>query len=425
MNPDDWDHEHNFINDFSFRNDTSSTQALLLGTDIQGIKWNYVTSLNRSQYRRERTERYDLYVKSQMSQTEEHKHDVQSVVDDACFYKFRQNCRYASCSLTHFQLRHLIQATSKHDVYVMGKLQVDHGQPDIVDDFCIYHWNALANDTEGNRGIREKVIDLKSQQVLISSMDAMENFVIAGGFKGELACKNVDTGEMIFNKRYTDKENSITNFIQLVRPAYAKNQIQALVSSNDCCVRLFNIHSDRILLECTFPYSDPVNHATLSPCGKMIIIAPDANDMTILDRSTGKKIADLKGHTDYPFATAWHPTDKHVATGAQDKTCKLWDLRMFKSFCSLGGCLGAIRCLKYTTDGSILAAGEPADYVHLYDVGSGYKREQQLDIFGEIVGISFSPDMESFFVGIYDRTYKSLLEFSKLKFSKQIDEALI
>ena len=36
-----------------------------------------------------------------------------------------------------------------------------------------------------------------------------------------------------------------------------------------------------------------------------------------------------------------------------------------------------------------MAVAEPADFVHVYDVKSGYENEQEIDFFGEISGISF------------------------------------
>lgn len=56
---------------------------------------------------------------------------------------------------------------------------------------------------------------------------------------------------------------------------------------------------------------------------------------------------------------------------------------------------------------------EPADFVHIYDARADYSKAQEIDLFGEIAGISFSPDTEAFFVAIADRTYGSLLEFGR------------
>lgn len=125
-------------------------------------------------------------------------------------------------------------------------------------------------------------------------------------------------------------------------------------------------------------------------------------------------VAPLCGHVDYSFASAWHPDGVTFATGNQDKTCRIWDLRnLSKSVTSLKGKLGAIRSIRYTSDGRFMAMAEPADFVHVFDVKNGYEEEQIIDFFGEISGISFSPDTESLFIGVWDRTYGSLLEFGR------------
>ena len=75
--------------------------------------------------------------------------------------------------------------------------------------------------------------------------------------------------------------------------------------------------------------------------------------------------------------------------------------------------MGAIRAVRFSSDGRFMAMAEPADFVHVFDTESGYVKGQEIDLFGEIAGISFSPDAEALFVGIADRTYGSLLEFNR------------
>ncbi|PON34397.1 WD repeat containing protein [Trema orientale] len=133
----------------------------------------------------------------------------------------------------------------------------------------------------------------------------------------------------------------------------------------------------------------------------------------LVDPQTGKTVAEFHGHLDYSFASSWHPDGVTFATGNQDKTCRIWDIRnLSRSVAVLSGNLAAIRSIRFTSDGSYMATAEAADFVHVYDVKSGYEKEQEIDFFGEIAGISFSPDAESLFVGIWDRTYASLLEYS-------------
>ncbi|TVU25473.1 hypothetical protein EJB05_27971, partial [Eragrostis curvula] len=120
------------------------------------------------------------------------------------------------------------------------------------------------------------------------------------------------------------------------------------------------------------------------------------------------------------FASAWSPDGQTFATGNQDKTCRIWDVRnLSKSLHVLRGNLGAIRSIHFTSDGQFMSMAEPADFVHIYDVKSDYNRSQELDFFGEISGMSFSPDTDTLFVGVWDRTYGSLLQFGRLYNSVQ------
>ncbi|XP_073282733.1 uncharacterized WD repeat-containing protein C2A9.03-like, partial [Primulina huaijiensis] len=111
-----------------------------------------------------------------------------------------------------------------------------------------------------------------------------------------------------------------------------------------------------------------------------------------------------------------------LATGNQDTTCRLWDIRnLSESFAILKGRMGAIRTIRFTSDGRFMAMAEPADFVHIFDTSSDYSRGQEIDLFGEIAGISFSPDTEALFVGVSDRTYGSLLELNRRRYDPYSD----
>ncbi|MCH90613.1 WD-repeat protein-like protein, partial [Trifolium medium] len=143
-----------------------------------------------------------------------------------------------------------------------------------------------------------------------------------------------------------------------------------------------------------------LQHTSLSPDGKLLLIVGDNPDSMLVDSQNGKNIAPLSGHLDFSFASSWNPDGVTFATGNQDKTCRIWDMRnLSKSVAVLKGNLGAIRSIRYSSDGKYMAIAEPADFVHVYDVNSGYEKEQEIDFFGEISGISFSPDTESLFIG--------------------------
>ena len=63
----------------------------------------------------------------------------------------------------------------------------------------------------------------------------------------------------------------------------------------------------------------------------------------------------------------------------QDCTTRLWDVRnTSKSFATLRSHMGAVRSLRFSPDGAVLAVVEPADFVQLHDVTADYDSLQQV-----------------------------------------------
>ncbi|KAI3499321.1 hypothetical protein L1887_35116 [Cichorium endivia] len=90
------------------------------------------------------------------------------------------------------------------------------------------------------------------------------------------------------------------------------------------------------------------------------------------------RVALLNVHLDFSFASTWYPDGYTFATGNQDKTCRVWDVRhLFKSITALKANFGAIRSIRYSSDGQFMAMAKPTDFVHVFDVKNGYEKEQE------------------------------------------------
>ncbi|KAL9647995.1 hypothetical protein ABK040_016686 [Willaertia magna] len=419
--------------------DTIQQESQLQGKDIQKIGWEISIRRTRSNYRMERLKSYDTYrIQNEdeskplgelidMLQNNELKF---SKTDCNCFYKFKLNSRQTSCGFTHFQLRHLLFSLSPNDVYYMSN-------------YGIHHWNnknITTLQSDGKYGIDKRVMDLRvgygiikdvnylQQQnikgISISTINGNFPYIVAGGFKGEIIIKNIENENIIYNNRITFENNSIVNYID-----FSKNSNNLLIANNDGYIRYYDLPTMDIISHKKFNYC--INNSVLQKTinGNLIIAIGDAHDVIVYDKITNKEVFTLKGHFDYSFAADWNPIKEYqFATGSQDRTTCIWDLRMpNKAYCKLPAILGAIRSVHYSEDGRFLCSAEPADFLHLYDVESNFEREQQLDVFGEIVGVSFSKGDggKSLFVGMYDRQYKSVMEFNRFVPSNCLDEMLI
>ncbi|KAB1202910.1 putative WD repeat-containing protein C2A9.03 [Morella rubra] len=408
--------------------------------DIQGIPWERLR-ITREKYRQTRLEQYRNYENIPHSGEVSAK-DCKVTEKSGSYYEFRRNSRSVKSTILHFQLRNLVWATSKHDVYLMSH-------------YSVIHWSSLTCsksevlNVEGHLEPSEKHPGSLLEgftQTQVSTLAVKDKLLVAGGFEGELICKvggdiadlrsigtevafpayvhsdGIDasgSGWVSFCSQTTDDDNAIINAIEiytssryLFAPCLGVVRVHFTASSNDCGVRDFDMEKFQLSNHIRLPW--PVNHTSLSPDGKLLVIVGDKPEGLMVDSQTGEMVMPLCGHLDFSFASAWHPDGVTFATGNQDKTCRVWDVRnLSESVAFLKGNLGAIRSIRYTSDGQYMAMAEPADFVHVYDVKNGYEEEQEIDFFGEISGISFSPDTESLFIGVWDRKYGSLLEYGR------------
>ncbi|XP_068636760.1 uncharacterized WD repeat-containing protein C2A9.03-like isoform X2 [Aristolochia californica] len=393
------------------KTDTSALEARN-GKDIQGIPWERL-NFTRDKYRETRLMQYKNYENLSRSREALEK-ECKQVEKGDVFYDFQFNTRLVKSTIVHFQLRNLLWATSKHDVYMMQN-------------YSLMHWSSVLRRGKEVLNVAGAVVPtLKPRgssaqsllRVQVSTMSVKDNLMAAGGFQGELICKHLSRPGVTFSTKITTDGNAITNAVDIYRSCNGSSRL--MTANNDSQVRVFDIENFVLLNHFTFPWS--VNNTSVSPDGKLLAVLGDSADCLLADAQSGKTIGTLKGHLDYSFASAWHPDGRVLATGNQDTTCRLWDVRnLSTSLAVIKGRMGAIRAIKFTADGQFMAMAEPADFVHIFNTNSDYCKAQEIDLFGEIAGISFSPDTEALFVGVADRTYGSLLEFKRSSCNRYLD----
>nr|KAJ0199860.1 hypothetical protein LSAT_V11C600320220 [Lactuca sativa] len=354
--------EARFADDNEMVTDTSSAQARR-GKDIQGIPWERL-NITRESYRQTRLEQYRNYENIPLSGDA-----VDKKQKGGNYYEFFHNTRIVKPTILHFQLRNLVWANSKHDVYLMSN-------------YSIMHWSSLSY-----------------------------NLTEILNFSGHVApTERLDKQGVSFCTRTTYDDNAITNAVEIYDSLSGGKHFMA--SNNDGGVREYDMERFQLMNHFRFPW--PVNHSSLSPDRKLIAVVGDHLDALVVDSTNGKTVGSVEGHLDYSFASAWHPDGRVFATGNQDKTCRVWDLRNLSNPVSvLKGNMGAVRSVRFSSNGQFLVVAEPADFVHVYDTNLNYEKRQEIDFFGEISGVSLSPDDESLYIGVWDRTYASLLQYNK------------
>ncbi|KAL8753584.1 MAG: hypothetical protein Q9184_005376, partial [Pyrenodesmia sp. 2 TL-2023] len=322
------------------------------------------------------------------------------------FFRFNRMSLDHAISIPHFQLRHIVSASSNNAVFYPTVVNEETGSqitcvnPDVeVDDLVIDSANCGRHS--GSPRMQK-----------IFTLSAKNDILVTGGLSGEYAMKSLTTtpdspftSGMVTNNSDQSSTNHVHTYLDR-----RSGLPQAVFSSNDsrthtldCMTNKFTSHHH---------HKEAVNCAATSPDTRLRLLVRDARHPLIVDADTGRRVAKLSGHSDYGFACDWSPDGFHVATGAQDGLVQIYDLRNSKvpvrrwrnPVQTLAAEIGGVRTLAFSPQGSgppVLVMAESADFIHVVD-GVGFDKEQSIDFFGEVAGVSFEPEGQRFWVGVGD-----------------------
>ena len=113
-----------------------------------------------------------------------------------------------------------------------------------------------------------------------------------------------------------------------------------------------------------------VDFASFSPSGTRIV-GIFLDDAYVLDASTGKALARLRGHSDYVNTATFSPDGKHVLTASADGTARVWDASTGRSVEVLRGHTRALAAAEYSLDGRDIVTLSEDDTVRVWDAARG------------------------------------------------------
>ncbi len=88
----------------------------------------------------------------------------------------------------------------------------------------------------------------------------------------------------------------------------------------------------------------------------MLLLSKDSQSTSIVDAETGSALHDLKGHTGDNHCAQWSNDGRLIATGASDKTIRLWDTQTGKQVRVLAGHTDNVRAVAWSTNDELLAS---------------------------------------------------------------------
>ena len=318
------------------------------------------------------------------------------------WFRFEACYAGAPCKVEHFQLKHCVQTCPPNSLYLSGP---QSGQLSLFDPLT-----HLSHPLLCLTGV---------DSMAITSFSIHSPLIATGGLNGQLFIDTIEGKAKSRNFLSPREQGNITNNVNFVEIA---GGVELMVGSNNKTVWFFDVEMIPVPKR-EFRAEYNVNCVALSPNSSLIGLVGDSVDCHILSADTMEAVHTLKGHKDHNFSVAWHPQkDYLLATGGQDHSVRLWDLRAVgEARClpvaTLFGEMAGVLNVQFTGDGELLAWSETVDYLHLTDALL-FSSTQSLSFFGEIAGFSFSQESStpaSLYVGICDSTFPAIYEARRIR----------
>jgi len=210
--------------------------------------------------------------------------------------------------------------------------------------------------------------------------------ILAYGCESDLFIKSLakEEEELNASTKLTLEEN-IVNHVEFLNSR--TGAVQLMVGGNSKNINIFDMEQLEKPIT-TLEVSHYVNHFSINPRNEsLVMVALDATDCELYDLRTCQRTHQLEGHFDFSFSCDWRTDDNTVASGNQDCSAKIWDLRTGTSTLTIPSVRHAVGRVQFLESSNLLFLGEIANFMSFYDLQE-YGITQTIDYFGLLVGLA-------------------------------------
>ena len=343
-----------------------------IDTDIQGVEWGIGGIPPREQYRKildQRLMRMYCVIDKQPV------YNMSSLNIPDRYIRVKEYVKKSDIENYHFQLHDNFRAVSPYDFVYSAR---EKG---------LIHLNTQTMETH-----------TLLNKFGITCIDTHKNFILIGHEGSEISLVDLETARLLrCTKFHENNENQLINCIRFLDDR--SGGLKTIIAGNKHNVEIYDFERSTTPMR-SIPVDFFVNSITLSRDNTQMGIAYDDTQVDVFDLRTSKKSNEFKGHQDYTFSVDFDCSGNYLASGNQDCSTRIWDLRKNQAAAVLPTKSFASANVKFIQNSKYLVAGENYNYVTCYNAHQGYTTSTVLDYMGELVGIGYNKDEREMYVGV-------------------------
>ncbi|EKM58805.1 uncharacterized protein PHACADRAFT_135927 [Phanerochaete carnosa HHB-10118-sp] len=243
-----------------------------------------------------------------------------------------------------------------------------------------------------------------------SSVSRQGDRIVTASLKDQVKIWSAETGEQLLTIDHPRK---------LSYPAMLSPDGSEVVAAcdKDKTAAVFDSWTGQ--LRRVYPLSRASYHASYSPHGDYVAFGDGAGVLYVHDAKSGR--LHHQGHAKPISSLAFSPDDRSLASGAEDGTVVIWDIRHGRALLRLEGHRGTVKRIVYAPHGALIATGSDYDHsVKIWDASTGTCLHR-IGLARDLCQVAFSPNSSHLYIDqigtcwIYEtQTYTCIAELGPL-----------
>lgn len=149
-----------------------------------------------------------------------------------------------------------------------------------------------------------------------------------------------------------------------------------------------------------------VNSLAFNPVDTTLASGSDDKTIKLWNLKSRKEIRTFSGHKGIIYSIAMSPDGQTIVSGSQDNTIKVWNLKTGQEIRTLKGHSSLINSVVISSDGEKVASGSYDNTIKVWNLKTGEEIRTLREHTGEVLSVAMSPDNQKLASGSADRSIK-------------------